>query len=599
MCAIAMIASYYSGNVSQDRVAYYLNREYWASSPYIKKTPETHLMTGMNVVEMSTALSWALNGVKTYHEGYPIEQGEPENNTKPSSEQIKRWIDEGRPIVRRCPGHYTVIDGYDGDYIHVIGERGDGTETRIHYDDLEIVDRWIPPANAIARSDEPEMWMDSDNDGIVDFDEVNRFFTDPHNPDSDFDGVPDKAEVISYTFLSDGSFDADDVRKPDSNSDGLRAELDWDSDNGEAPDGMEDVNHNGFVDLGETDPSDPNDDPPVEFPVAHFNCQQIAWVNETTFFNATQSYSSSGNITSHIWYFEKNVTVAHEAVMEHKHTKEGVFYMTLEVIDEIFLRASTTNIVTVTYRGDLNKDLMVDEIDVSNVAAAYDSRPGDSNWNRAVDLDKNEWINIVDISRVAVDYGNSQVEPQQTDILKEDWNTLEAWEPDPEAVFMEKVAHHKIEIRPSGQLHTIGVTAWNFGVSYPWQFTIEFKVRIDDFGDGYVYFQTNTPRGSYRFEIHAASLRTGFLGCPCGPGYGQEFPHSTDNDWHIWRVTIDEIAREMKVYKDGAFLTMFTSSDCRTDLTPRFVTGAIRRSTCGAHWDYHYITSGIHPPNLP
>jgi len=92
------------------------------------------------------------------------------------------------------------------------------------------------------------------------FDETRRFFTDPYNPDSDFDGVPDKAEIISYTFLSDGSFDSEDIKKPDSDNDGLRAELDSDSDNGGLPDGMEDLNHNGLVDIGERDPFDPEDD---------------------------------------------------------------------------------------------------------------------------------------------------------------------------------------------------------------------------------------------------------------------------------------------------------------------------------------------------
>ena len=41
------------------------------------------------------------------------------------------------------------------------------------------------------------------------------------------------------------------------------------------------------------------------------------------------------------------------------------------------------------------------------VAVAFNSHPGDSNWNVIADIDKNEWVNIVDVSRVAVDYGET------------------------------------------------------------------------------------------------------------------------------------------------------------------------------------------------
>ena len=101
-----------------------------------------------------------------------------------------------------------------------------------------------------ARSDEPTIWMDTDGDGIIDFDEINRFHTDPYKVDTDGDGIDDKTEIRSYTFLSDDSFDSFDIRKPDADGDGLRAELDSDSDNGGVPDELEDINHNGIMDPG-------------------------------------------------------------------------------------------------------------------------------------------------------------------------------------------------------------------------------------------------------------------------------------------------------------------------------------------------------------
>ena len=56
---------------------------------------------------------------------------------------------------------------------------------------------------------------------------------------------------------------------------------------------------------------------------------------------------------------------------------------------------------------DLNMDGIVDTSDVSIVALAFDTKPGDDNWNIAADLNNDEWINIVDISIIAKDYGKT------------------------------------------------------------------------------------------------------------------------------------------------------------------------------------------------
>lgn len=58
-------------------------------------------------------------------------------------------------------------------------------------------------------------------------------------------------------------------------------------------------------------------------------------------------------------------------------------------------------------RADLNKDGIVNILDITVVAIGYNSRLGDSNWNLTVDLDKNGAVNILDISMVAKDYGKT------------------------------------------------------------------------------------------------------------------------------------------------------------------------------------------------
>jgi hypothetical protein len=109
---------------------------------------------------------------------------------------------------------------------------------------------------------------DTDGDGIPDVVEVAAGL-DPTNPDSDGDGVPDGLEPGPLVDSDgDGLVNALD---PDSDNDGLpdglelgvkgdadpstvTNPLDPDTDGDGKPDGAEDVNHNGRVDFGETDP---------------------------------------------------------------------------------------------------------------------------------------------------------------------------------------------------------------------------------------------------------------------------------------------------------------------------------------------------------
>jgi len=199
-----MINWYYGGSISQDRISYYL----LGSGP-----PENDLGHGRGLYpsETNNGLSWALDGASIYNPG-----------GKPSFDQIKTWIDANRPILRRNTAgdwHATVIDGYEenGDQlVHVI-DPWTGTENIPAYADLPIYEVWVPPTVATARSDEATLTQDSDDDGIVDFDEINRFGTDPNKVDSDEDGVPDKSEIAYYTFTT---------RKPDPDGDGIRMELD-------------------------------------------------------------------------------------------------------------------------------------------------------------------------------------------------------------------------------------------------------------------------------------------------------------------------------------------------------------------------------------
>ena len=127
-------------------------------------------------------------------------------------------------------------------------------------------------------------WTDTDGDGLPD-DLENTTCTDPFDADTDDDGIPDGVEdanhngvvdpgetdpcladtdgdsiqdgtELGYTLADIGPDTDTDVFQPDLDPVSKTDPLDVDSDEDGIPDGMEDANHNGSVDAGETDPND-------------------------------------------------------------------------------------------------------------------------------------------------------------------------------------------------------------------------------------------------------------------------------------------------------------------------------------------------------
>lgn len=107
---------------------------------------------------------------------------------------------------------------------------------------------------------------DTDDDGLSDGAEVMVQNTNPLSPDSDGDFLFDGTErgvtaPVTGTNVGAGFFvaDADPTTTTDPN--------DFDTDNGTAADGFEDLNHNGKIDPGETNPNNPADDPSCSGPL--------------------------------------------------------------------------------------------------------------------------------------------------------------------------------------------------------------------------------------------------------------------------------------------------------------------------------------------
>ncbi len=112
---------------------------------------------------------------------------------------------------------------------------------------------------------------DTDNDGLTDGDEVNLYYTEPLFPDTDLDGLPDGLEVGITTadiaaYAADVDLDAtylayrrnqfveSNTFIPDQDTWTRTDPLDTDTNHNALTDGDEDLNANGLLDPGESDP---------------------------------------------------------------------------------------------------------------------------------------------------------------------------------------------------------------------------------------------------------------------------------------------------------------------------------------------------------
>jgi outer membrane protein assembly factor BamB len=276
--AVSMVDSYFGGNLSQDRIAYHVYHEVLNyQSPRDDLGDPT---AGVVDVSVTDLLRWALPGATVFRI-----QG------KPDFAEIKYYIDSNVPIVRDdgSNNHFiTVIDGYDtnGQMVYVIDPLT-GNESKVPYDGLDVFVLWLATGDHItARSDEPTIWMDSDGDGVVDFDEINRFHTNPYNNDTYGLGMNDKT-VIKHIYMDQ-----------------------------------------------------------LTFPTATFKCSaEAASINEQVTFDASESH---GNITAYTWKFgDGNVTTVTKPTINHAYNKLGTYNVTLTVKDNNGLWNITTSSVTI------------------------------------------------------------------------------------------------------------------------------------------------------------------------------------------------------------------------------------------------------------
>lgn len=311
---VAMVNAYYGGKLSQDRIGY----EVFSHLPGLGGAEYDLPVVG--IINYSTgkySLPLALGTGGVYHSSpRPFAEESSfcrERNQAlrcgqtsacpPCPEElrfhwgyqalkdIKAEIDAGRPLVVTGPGHLYLIVGYveRGEEFSIITQDGGGREEiGLQQNDGEV-SNWVDGRSVVTQldgneavslqllidaywtglapvklgNDEQSLSTDSDGDGVVDFDEVERFGTRMNERDSDGDGVGDKEEIHYSVWDPDHGYhksvtafsihaSEEEVAARAENAFREPMELVVDSDNGGCDDGEENDNRDGLREGAET-----------------------------------------------------------------------------------------------------------------------------------------------------------------------------------------------------------------------------------------------------------------------------------------------------------------------------------------------------------
>lgn len=254
LASLAMINHFFSGNLSQDRIGYQVFKNKGPG-------PELDLNYGVGLTddEIDAAYAFALGKSPNHVTIGP-------NETEAAYLEglwagVVGLIDSDIPILAVLPGnpmnHAVVIVGYamtpDGKRFIVINDPWHARQRVMPVDDfadppVQSWDYWPVSGTFPAVMQEASVTHDSDGDGVYDFDETERFHTDPNLQDTDLDDVHDKQDIFASVFDPVHGY-AFGGSGRDTDLDGIPMELDHDADNGGCDDGKEDTSHDGIYDI--------------------------------------------------------------------------------------------------------------------------------------------------------------------------------------------------------------------------------------------------------------------------------------------------------------------------------------------------------------
>ena len=259
---------YYGGNITQDEIKLkfkgYPGLAVFTDSVKAKILGAFlhYYQGGLDTIYFSSLLLWVLNDYASLIR----------KDSLPSENDVKTWIDAGVPLYVWTERHVMILDAYrvslSGSMdVRLLNTDNDGTVEWRVFKSSALEGFIAATVNGPVRMTDARIHTDGDDDGMMDYDEIERFGTNPGNSDSDGDGIDDKTEVLSYTIRDTLPNDTMGLRRglnqltfADIDEDGLRAELDFDSDGGGKADGEEDKNKHGLKDGDESDVYDAGDD---------------------------------------------------------------------------------------------------------------------------------------------------------------------------------------------------------------------------------------------------------------------------------------------------------------------------------------------------
>ena len=275
LAAIQMANHFFRGTVTQDRLGYEIRQDR-AGNEFLRRLDvfvdkplrDLNYGEGFFDPEITEMITFAFGG------SAPELRTTGATDTSPPTEasmnafwdDVVREIDAGKPVIVHVPGHAVIVPGYyqfsrTGPRARWVTVNDPWSGRRLqNLTRFHVIAYWLLGSTASPRMGEASIRTDSDGDGIVDFDETERFGTKPDDRDSDKDEVDDKTEVYASVFDPNHRYATGDRTGRDFDGDETAMELDPDSDAGGCKDGKEDVNFNGKRDGGESYNLDKEDD---------------------------------------------------------------------------------------------------------------------------------------------------------------------------------------------------------------------------------------------------------------------------------------------------------------------------------------------------
>lgn len=252
LASVAMINAYLGGDLSQDRIGFEVFNDTLPGPEW-----DMNYGRGLFASHITQALEFALSAE-------PVFRPEPQSIDAIWAE-VQFEIDLGRPILAAIkPGHAIVITGYyeDASTRYVMINDPWWGQYAVDISSFRWKYYWLISADSIPVLNDPEISMDSDGDGIVDFDETNRFGTSPNDDDFDKDDLKDKDDLRASIYDEQWGYALASLSYfgRDYDQDGIMMELDEDSDGGGCFDGMEDFDLDGKYKEPETWNFDEKDD---------------------------------------------------------------------------------------------------------------------------------------------------------------------------------------------------------------------------------------------------------------------------------------------------------------------------------------------------